>query len=172
MEGLTPYCERMEINMTTTTVKKTNGTLGERLFQNDLAITKETIRWSALENFIGSFLYTEIGQRRDGTPTTLLEEINTLGKWIAKTEVVTINYFHGRQAMSMAEISTEERVHIAENTYKLAVNKILWLNTVCKNFVGDYFIIDKIDKTNVCEVRTLVDSFAFAIQNPEAMAEA
>ena len=142
------------------------------LFEKDLATTKEIINWNVLSDFIGTYTYSEIGKRKDGNPTTLLDEIKTLGKWFAKIEVITINYFHSRKAMYNAEYTAEERAGIAEQTYYMAVNKILWLNCVCKSISGNSFLINRIDKSNVSEVRMLVDAFAFAIQNPDAMQEA
>ena len=63
------------------------------LLKKEIENAQEMIDKDTLKTFIGVCCYDEVGTRRDGTKTTLLDEMKTLGKWYTKIETITIyNY--------------------------------------------------------------------------------
>lgn len=130
---------------------------------------KEMINWNSLKDFIVDYAYSEIGERRDGSATMLIDEIGTTCKMIAKADVKVVNYYYSRNAFYNAELTAEEKAERAERSYENGIKKIFWLNSVCRQYVGTGFLQQKIDKSDTAAVRKMVDAFTFAIHHHDLM---
>mgnify|MGYP000056057720 CR=1 FL=1 len=137
------------------------------LLKKEIENAQEMIDKDTLKTFIGVCCYDEVGTRRDGTKTTLLDEMKTLGKWYTKIETITIYNYESRKAMLIVEYSEEERANAIIKTYELSAKKILWLSSQCKKFTGHSFVNAKVDMSKESEIINLVDALNFTMNHPD-----
>lgn len=144
------------------------------ILKKELENAMEMIAWDVFRVFVYGYHNEHIGFKKYGGriyATTLADNISDVGELINRAELTLgQNMYHSKQAFRIAEI--DDPIAVSEKAWNKALKKILWLNTVCKECTGEVFIKAKIDRTNVSEVRRLVEAFEFCTLHPEMMNKA
>lgn len=131
------------------------------LFAQDAEKAKAIVDISVFKQFLTTYFYEKIGK------FTLIEDVEFLGRCFAAIEAVRINYYDPRASFNFSAWTQEEQMTFAVNKYHAAQKKILFLNSKCREYLGDGFLKVKVDKSNIKDVIATVDAFAFVLENYE-----
>lgn len=126
---------------------------------------REIINKKNLINFVAEYAYEYIGMS-GGEQTMLSDEMAIIAKAVAKADVcrIAVDPYRPRLAFALAEMTEEERLAYAENKYRRAAKKILWLNSICRDRMCCTFICKRIDPDSLDDIEELVDAFEAAIR--------
>lgn len=124
-----------------------------------------------VENFLyfySHYAFEKMGTDKKGFPTTLQTSIGEIAKlansgFVGELALETTNFYKSRCLYNMVELSDTERAKRSSKLFDRAANKILWLNTMCKELTGVSFLACLVDKSNPDQVRELVVAFCDAI---------
>ena len=126
---------------------------------------KSIISNQNLINFVAEYAYEYIGMS-GGEQTTLSDEMAIIAKAVAKADVcrIAVDPYRPRLAFALAEMTEDEKMAYAENKYRRAAKKILWLNSICRERMCCTFIGKRVNPDSLDDIEELVDAFEAAIR--------
>ncbi len=132
---------------------------------NEMNEAMEIIEIGAFKDFLYTYADVEVGERANGQPTTLSEEVGEVARLTHRAYVAdgVVNYYNSRQAFRLAEYSEEEKITYAERMYNRAAKKLMFLNSRCKELTKKGFVKAFIDKHSASDMAKLVDAFEWCV---------
>lgn len=121
----------------------------------------------SLINFLAPYFDMVIGyDAYTNRYNTVAEEFAAVSAIIAKADVFSYcnPYRHPEIALTIAEMSQEEKEWQVRKRYKKAARKLLWLNLQCKKHTGEAFVVQKIDLNSEDDCIALCDQYLQAVK--------
>ena len=144
-------------------------------FSAEKATALNTFNVFRLQAFLYENAFELVGEKqtsRGTVYTTLEEEVADVVRLAHAAYIGDgINIYNRKAAFRAVETSEEEIKKRSENAYRKAANKLLWLSSKCKEMTTKGFVQVKVDKSDLSQCESLVDSFEFVVRNYEILLE-